>query len=123
MTTPQAGILAPLPNHARYLTFTLGETPKIAAALAALRELADGESTVVGVGQTLADALGVRIDGLKSCPPTTAPGLSIEIAPEVLWLWLRGDDRGELLHRSRKITGALSPAFVLNDIVDAFKHA
>ena len=123
MATPQAGILAPLPNHARYLTFTLGETPKIAAALAALRELADGENTVVGVGQTLADALGARLDGLKSCPPTTAPGLSIELAPEVLWLWLRGDDRGELLHRSRKITGALSPAFVLNDIVDAFKHA
>lgn len=123
MTTPQAGILAPLPNHARYLTFTLGETPKIAVALAALREIADGESTVVGVGQTLADALGVGIAGLKSCPPVTAPGLSIEIAPEVLWLWLRGDDCGELLHRSRKITGALSPAFVLNDIVDAFKHA
>ena len=123
MTTPQAGILAPLPNHARYLTFTLGDAQQIKIALAALRELADGENTVVGVGQTLADALGVRIDGLKSCPPTTAPGLSIELAPEVLWLWLRGDDRGELLHRSRKITGALSPAFVLNDIVDAFKHA
>ena len=38
MTTPQPGILAPLPKHARYLTFTLGETPKIAVALAALRE-------------------------------------------------------------------------------------
>ena len=123
MTTPQAGILAPLPNHARYLTFTLGDAQQIKIALAALRELADGENTVVGVGQTLADALGARLDGLKSCPPTTAPGLSIEIAPEVLWLWLRGDDCGELLHRSRKITGALSPAFVLNDIVDAFKHA
>jgi putative iron-dependent peroxidase len=123
MTTPQPGILAPLPDHARYLTFTLGEMAKVAAALAALRELADGESTVVGVGQTLAALLHAHIDGLKSCPPTTAPGLSIEIAPEVLWIWLRGNDRGELLHRSRKITAALSSAFVLNDIVDAFKHA
>ena len=123
MITPQTGILAPLPKHARYLTFSLGDARQTKAALAALREIADGESTVVGVGQSLADVLGVRIDGLKSCPPTTAPGLSIEIAPEVLWLWLRGDDRGELLHRSRKITSALSPAFVLNDIVDAFKHA
>jgi porphyrinogen peroxidase len=122
MIISQPGILAPLPNHARYLTFSLGDARQIKTALAALRELADGEHTVVGVGQTLADVLGVRIDGLKSCPPTTAPGLSIEIAPEVLWVWLRGDDRGELLHRSRRITGALSPAFVLNDIVDAFKH-
>ena len=122
MISPQPGILAPLPSHARYLTFSLGDARQIKTALAALRELADGEHTVVGVGQTLADVLGVHIDGLKSCPPTTAPGLSIEIAPEVLWLWLRGDDRGELLHRSRRITGALSPAFVLHDIVDAFKH-
>ena len=123
MTTPQPGILAPLPDHARYLTFSLGDVRQIKAALSALREIADGEKTVVGCGQTLADALGVSIDGLKSCPPTTAPGLSIEIAPELLWVWLRGDDRGELLHRSRQITSTLSPGFVLNDIVDAFKHA
>ena len=122
MLAAQPGILAPLPDHARYLSFSLGETERLSEALLALRDLADGESTVVGFGQALADVLGVRIDGLKSCPPTTAPGLSIEIAPEVLWLWLRGNDRGELLHRSRRITGALSPAFVLHDIVDAFKH-
>lgn len=122
MTTPQPGILAPLPKHARYLTFSLGDERQIKAALDALRELADGESTVVGCGQGLADGLGARIAGLKSCPPVTAPGLSIEIAPEVLWIWLRGDDRGELLHRSRQITGALAPGFALHDIVDAFKH-
>ena len=123
MTTAQPGILLPIPEHARYLSFSLGEPAQIAAALAALRELADGENTVVGCGQTLAAALGVHIDGLRSLPPLTAPGLTIEIAPEVLWIWLRGDDRGELLHRSRKITCALAPAFVLHDLVDAFKYA
>lgn len=122
MTTAQPGILAPLPNHARYLTFSLGDARQIKAALAALRELADGESTVVGCGQTLAAQLHADIAGLKSCPPVTAPGLSIEIAPEVLWVWLRGDDRGELLHRSRQITDALAPGFALYTIVDAFKH-
>ena len=35
---------------------------------------------------------------------------------------MRGDDRGELLHRSRRMTQALSPAFKLKDICDAFKH-
>lgn len=122
MITAQPGILLPLPKHARYLTFSLGDAQQIASALAALRELADGENTVVGVGQALADALGANLPGLKHCPPTTAPGLSLEIAPELLWLWLRGDDRGELLHRSRRITRALAPAFVLHDIVDAFKY-
>lgn len=123
MTTAQPGILLPIPEHARYLSFSLGETAQLCAALAALRELADGENTVVGCGQTLAAALGVHIPGLRSLPPLSAPGLSIAIAPEVLWIWLRGDDRGELLHRSRKITCALAPALVLNDIVDAFKYA
>ena len=123
MITAQPGILLPIPKHARYLSFSLGETAQLSTALAVLRELADGENTVVGFGQTLAATLGVHIAGLRSLPPLTAPGLSIEIAPEVLWIWLRGDDRGELLHRSRKITCALAPALVLNDIVDAFKHA
>ncbi|MBS1230229.1 MAG: Dyp-type peroxidase [Proteobacteria bacterium] len=123
MITAQPGILLPIPQHARYLSFALGDVAQIAAALAALRELADGENTVVGFGQSLASALGAKIAGLKSLPQITAPGLSIEAAPEVLWLWLRGDDRGELLHRSRKITCALAPAFTLHDIVDAFKYA
>ena len=123
MITAQPGILLPIPKHARYLTFSLGDARQIKSALGALRELADGENTVVGCGQALAATLGAKIPGLRSLPPLTAPGLSIEIAPEVLWVWLRGDDRGELLHRSRKIACALAPAFVLNDLVDAFKHA
>jgi len=123
MITAQPGILLPIPEHARYLSFALGDVPQIATALAALRELADGENTVVGFGQNLTSTLGAKIAGLKRLPPITAPGLTIENAPEVLWIWLRGDDRGELLHRSRKITCALAPAFALHDIVDAFRYA
>jgi len=131
MPTHQPGFLLPVPKLARYLTFALGDRAPgnalgpapIADALRALCDLADGEQTVVGVGQSLADALEVNIPGLKHLPAITAPGLVIERAPEVLWLWLRGDDRGELLHRSRKMTRALAPAFVLHDLVDAFKYA
>lgn len=126
MPTAQAGILLPVPSLARYLSFALGESPnpaQIAAALRALRERVDGEQTVVGIGQTLADALDATIPGLKRLPPTTAPGLTMAAAPEVLWLWLRGDDRGEILHRSRQLTAALAPALVPHDIVDAFRYA
>jgi putative iron-dependent peroxidase len=129
MPTHQPGILLTIPKHARYLCFSLADTPPsrataaITEALHALRELADGETTVVGIGHRLAAVLDARIAGLRSLPPITAPGLSIETAPEVLWIWLRGDDRGEILHRSRQITGALAPAFALHDIVDAFKYA
>ena len=125
MNPAQTGLLLPLPQNARYLTFALArEAPitAIGAALQALREYADGEATVVGIGQTLVDALRASVAGLKTCPPLTAPGLSITIGPEVLWIWLRGDDRGEILHRSRRITRLLAPAFALHSGVDAFKH-
>lgn len=125
MPTTQAGILLPVPKLARYLSFALGEISPGSAgeALRALRELADGEQTVVGIGQALASALGATIPGLKRFPPINAPGLALASAPEALWVWLRGDDRGELLHRSRRITTALSPAFAPYEILDAFKYA
>lgn len=122
MNEPQPGILLPLPTNARYLSFDLVDPARARSCLSALRELADGENTVVGFGLALTAALDADIHGLKRFPLITAPGLSIDSAPEAVWIWLRGDDRGELLHRSRRITQALSPAFELKDICDAFKH-
>lgn len=122
MTTAQPGILAALPAHARYLSFLLTDAGQARNCLAALREAIDGENTVIGIGPSLATALGAAIPGLKPCPPTTAPGLSIELPHAALWLWLRGDDRGELLHRARKLVGIAAPAFTLSEVVDAFKH-
>jgi putative iron-dependent peroxidase len=122
MNSPQPGILLPLPNQARYLFFALSNINAAAANLRALRELADGENAVVGFGKPLTTALGADIAGLKTSPAVTAPGLSIASSPESVWVWLRGDDRGDILHRSRRITHALTPAFRLLECWDAFKH-
>jgi len=43
--------------------------------------------------------------------------------PAALWIWLRGDERGELVNRARRIVGALEPAFELESVVDGFIHA
>ncbi|SDH81929.1 putative iron-dependent peroxidase [Propionivibrio dicarboxylicus] len=122
MPTAQPGILAAPPAHARYLSFSLSNPDQIKACLAALSERIDGESTVIGIGTSIAAALHADLPGLKRCPAITAPGLSIELAPEALWLWLRGDDRGELLHRARRLVSIAAPAFALEEVVDAFKH-
>ena len=122
MNKPQPGILAPVPAHARYLAFTLADPACLPDCLHALRDAADGEATVVGIGQPLASALAATIPGLKPFPLLTAPGLLIGQAPNALWLWLRGDDRGEILHRSLKLTKLLAPALTLKEVVDAFKH-
>ena len=122
MTNPQPGILAPIPAHARYLAFALDDASCLPEALRALQSEADGEQTVVGLGQPLLDALDATIPGMKRFALVTAPGLLIGAAPDALWLWLRGDDRGEILHRSLKLTQLLAPALALKEIVDGFKH-
>ncbi len=50
MSTPQAGILLPLPPLARYLAFDLEPGTDVAAGLAALQGIVDGERTVAGIG-------------------------------------------------------------------------
>jgi len=122
MTTAQPGILLPLPNLARYLSFSLADSSRLVECLQALRVLADGENTLAGFGQSLVSAIGAKIPGLKSFPQISAPGLSIENAPEAAWVWLRGADRGEILHRSRRITRSMTPAFQLEETWDAFKY-
>lgn len=122
MNQPQTGILQPLPNHARYLSFSISDAACIPDALRNLVALIDGEQAVVGFGKPVAIALKADIAGLKPFPLLTAPGLAIASAPEAVWVWLRGDDRGDILHRSRRITRALAPAFTLDDCRDAFKY-
>lgn len=122
MNAPQPGILLPLPPLARYLSFTIHEAGQLATSLQAFKCLIDGENTIAAFGQPLAEALGKSIPGLKRCPPVTAPGSSIDTPPEAIWVWLRGDDRGEILHRSRRIARALASACTLASLWDAFKY-
>jgi putative iron-dependent peroxidase len=123
MSTPQPGILADCPRHARYLTFACGDNDRVRDALADLREVADGDAIVVGIGESLARALGVHVPGLTTFPRIAGPaGVDVPSTPGALWLWLRGEDRGELLHESRQVEAALAPAFQLDAVVDAFQH-
>lgn len=123
MNTPQAGILLPLPRLARYLSFSLEPAALPVDCLRALSVLAaDGERTVVGFGRALVSALGREIPGLRSFPTFAGPGLEMPATPAAIWIWLRGDDRGELLHRARRIEEALAPALRLHETHDAFMH-
>lgn len=123
MATFQAGILAPLPQAARYLSFSLKAGVDPSQALRALAAAADGEATLVGLGASLVAALDTRIEGLKSFPALAAPGLDIPSTQTALWLWLRGEDRGELLHRGQALTALIEEAFSLEQALDTFLHA
>jgi len=122
MTNFQAGILNDVPTHARYLNFSLKAGQRADAILVALSEMVDGEHTVMGLGLSLIHALGSEIRGMKEFPVYSGPGFDVPATPESLWLWLRGNDAGELYLRSRKLQRVLAPAFQLESAVDAFRY-
>ena len=122
MSDIQTGILAPLPALGRYLSFSAGPQGDPRAALRALGELADGQRVVVGLGESLLRALGRDIPGLRSFAGAVGPGLELPSTPAALWCWLRGDDRGDLVHLTRKLQAAVGGALVLEQVIEAFRH-
>ncbi len=122
MKAVQPGVLAPVPPLARYLTLTLKPGAEPRRALLALNDIADGDKCVVGIGDSLLRALGCGIAGMRPFPSSAGAGFEVPATPAALWCWLRGNDRGEIVHSSRAIERALAPAFALDNTIDAFRH-
>ncbi len=120
--TVQGGVLAPVPAHARYLTFSLKHGAQSRRALQALAALVDGDNCVVGIGQPVIADCRRAIAGMREFPGFSGRGFVVPSTPAALWCWLRGGDRGELVHLSRRIVAAVAPAFTLESSIDAFRH-
>jgi porphyrinogen peroxidase len=122
MSEAQVGILDAIPPLARYLSFGALPQADAGAALRALREHADGRRLVLGVGESLLRALGRDIPGMRTYAAGVAPGLELPATPAALWCWLRGEDRGDLVHLSRTVETAAGAGFRLEQLTDAFRH-
>lgn len=119
----QQGVLNALPDHGRYLWFQLekDQSEQAKAQLEVLLNKVDGENIVIGLGRAALDLLGKNSDGLDDFPSYDQHGIQVPSTPAAVWVWLRGDDRGKLLHASREIIALLSPSFTLSHSVDGFK--
>jgi putative iron-dependent peroxidase len=122
MKNAQPGILAPVPELARYLSFSLKAGAKPGSALRSLSEIADGDQVVVGIGRPAVLVLKRRIRGLGIFPTGFGSGLVLPSTSAALWCWLRGSDRGALLHASRKVVAAVLSAFEPESVIDGFKY-
>ena len=123
MSYYQPGILAtPVPPQARHLFFALESAEALPAAIDKLMLLVDGKTAVVGFGESLVQALGSQIEGLRAFPALIGVGVDNPSTQHALWCWLHGEDRGELLHRSRAIETALAPALRLVQMTEAFRY-
>lgn len=118
----QPGILADLPRAARYLFFTLLPDTDIQVALQGLRSIALDHSIVIGLGPALVMATGAHIEGLGNFPSAVGPGIEIPSRPYSLWCWLRGDDRGVLMHQTHALQHTLATTFLLEHVIDAFQY-
>lgn len=122
MQTTQPGILAEETKLARYLEFSIDSKSEINTALQALASKNVSDDIVIGIGQSLVDMLGKNIPGLTTMPAQTGQGIDIPSTPTALWCWLRGNDRGEIFHRSRQIEGMLAPGFAITNVIDSFQY-
>lgn len=122
MQSVQPGILADETRLARYLAFSIDSESDVLSALQGLIDDINPTHTVIGLGESLITLLGKHVPGLRTMPAQTAPGIDIPSTPVTLWCWLRGNDRGEIYHRSRQIESLLTPGFMLRDVVDSFQY-
>lgn len=122
MDAVQPGVLPDVPEGCRYLTFGLVPGADPVEALQRLRGQGIGDDMVVGLGQSLVSLLGKEIPGLRPFPTLVGPGVDIPATPSALWIWLRGADRGEMVHRTNRLKKILAPAFRSDEVVDGFKH-
>lgn len=122
MKRPQPGILAPLPPLARALGLRLVEEGDPRPGLERLSRVAVDDRLVVGVGSGLAASLGRPLEGLEEIPVLTGAGAASPSTPQALWLWLRGDDRGALVHQHRELLAILGDAFAVDTVTECFTH-
>jgi putative iron-dependent peroxidase len=118
----QQGILAELPQAGSHMFFTLAAGGDPLRALKALQEVVDGATTVVGIGQSLLLAAGHDLAELRVFPAIAGNGFEVPSTPFALWCWLRGSDRGELVHRARRIAAAVEPDLQRVRTVGVFQY-
>jgi putative iron-dependent peroxidase len=111
-----------VPSQGRYLFFSLKQADALRQGLQQLAPLVDGLHVVAGLGPGLVEALGATVPGLREFPALCGPQVSVPSTPTALWCWLRGIDRGKLVHTTRALEKALAPALQLDRVIESFRH-
>ena len=123
MYTPQPGILDDVPKIARYISFSIKPDSNCRTVVENLPDLIDGTQCVVGIGAPLVAELGADVPGLKVFPSLVGEGISTPSTQAALWCWLRGHNRGDMIHQTLQLEHHLSAAFEIDDVIDAFQYS
>ena len=118
----QPSILPGVPRVARYLSFSNQPGAEPAASLESIRALNIDGQMVVGIGEPLIALWDQAVDGLRTFPALSGPGVQVPSTQHAFWCWLRGEDQGKLVNRSIVIADSLQNGLRLEQVVDAFKY-
>ncbi|MFT7674754.1 MAG: putative iron-dependent peroxidase, partial [Gammaproteobacteria bacterium] len=122
MTVYQSSIFEPLPKHSRYLAFAQKRDSDQSILKALLANLTI-ENMVVGLGHGLMSKLNLEIPGMKEMPEFKCRDEPLPRQPNDLRIWLKGDNPGDLLHRSQQLIERLSNCLVLDTCSDGFLYS
>lgn len=64
----------------------------------------------------------MTVASLRSFPLLPDAHPPIPATQQALWLWLRGDEPGDLLLRGHDLQALVEPAFSLTQAIDSFRH-
>jgi putative iron-dependent peroxidase len=118
----QPYILPGVPRVARYLSFRLREDVAPEVSRRSVEALEIDDAIVVGLGEPMVSHWNGVIEGLRTFPSLSGPGVQVPATQQALWCWLPGNDQGLIVNRSIAIIDALSDGFQINQIVDGFKY-
>jgi len=119
----QPGILSPIPPCGRSMAFRLALEADPRPALDRLRQHFDPAWGVVGVGDTLVRTIGAALPGLRPFPALSGPGCVVPSTQAALWVFLRGEARGEIFDRGESVEALLGGEFALEEATDVFIYA
>ena len=119
----QKGILDDLPREARYYILTVSDKTVLQEAVKKFKTHIDGKEAVAGFSKSLLDELGAVYPDFTDFPEMDAQGIQVPSTPGDLWLWIRGEDRGDIIHKSRELLTILKPAFKIYSVTEAFKYS
>jgi putative iron-dependent peroxidase len=118
----QPSILPGVPRVARYLSFRLREDVAPEVSRRSVEALEIDDTIVVGLGEPMVSHWNGVIEGLRTFPSLSGPGVQVPATQQALWCWLPGNDQGLIVNRSIAIIDALSDGFQIDQIVDGFKY-
>ena len=123
MTLSQSAILKPPPRSGRFLTLGLVHETNASDAVDRIASLKLDGTIIVGLGDPLVRAAGRALEGLRPFPAVSGPSVAFPSTQGALWLFLGGDDPGDVLHRARRGLAHLGDAFRLDEDVASFVYA